>query len=82
MPTVVLVASFTAELRGNELIRMVPDKKGGANEGHSCVKGRFAFGYATHEDRVTQPLIRDSIDEPWRETSWDEAIAFAAPQIT
>ncbi len=73
--------SFTAELRGNELIRMVPDKKGGANEGHSCVKGRFAFGYATHEDRVTQPLIRDSIDEPWRETSWDEAIAFAARRL-
>ena len=73
--------SFTAELRGNELIRMVPDKNGGANEGHSCVKGRFAWGYATHEDRVTSPLIRDSIDEPWRETSWDEAIAFAARRL-
>lgn len=73
--------SFTAELRGNELIRMVPDKQGGANEGHSCVKGRFAWGYATHEDRVTSPLIRDSTDEPWRQTSWDEAIAFAAQRL-
>ena len=26
---------------------MVPDKDGGANDGHSCVKGRFAWGYAT-----------------------------------
>jgi formate dehydrogenase major subunit len=60
---------------------MVPDKNGGANEGHSCVKGRFAWGYATHEDRVTSPLIRDSIDEPWQETSWDEAIAFAARRL-
>ena len=39
--------SFKAELRGDELVRMVPYKDGGANEGHSCVKGRFAFGYAT-----------------------------------
>ena len=31
---------------------MVPYKDGGANEGHSCVKGRFAYGYATHQDRV------------------------------
>ncbi|MGA1092197.1 MAG: 2Fe-2S iron-sulfur cluster-binding protein, partial [Candidatus Nanopelagicales bacterium] len=34
--------SFNAELRGDELVRMVPTKDGGANEGHSCVKGRFA----------------------------------------
>ena len=33
---------------------MVPYKDGGANEGHSCVKGRFAFGYATHPDRVLE----------------------------
>jgi formate dehydrogenase major subunit len=66
--------SFKAELRGDQLIRMVPDKTGGANEGHSCVKGRFAFGYATHKDRVTTPLVRESIDEPWRAVSWDEAI--------
>src|SRR5918999_845428 len=34
--------SFKAELKGDELIRMVPYKDGGANEGHSCGKGRFA----------------------------------------
>ena len=47
--------SFKAELRGDEVVRMVPYKDGGANEGHSCVKGRFAWGYATHRDRVLQP---------------------------
>ncbi len=51
--------SFKAELRGNELVRMVPDKDGGANEGHSCVKGRFAFGYASHPDRVMNPMMRE-----------------------
>jgi len=42
--------SFQAELRGDEVVRMTPSKSGGANEGHSCVKGRFAFGYASHGD--------------------------------
>ncbi|MFM7598666.1 MAG: formate dehydrogenase subunit alpha [Actinomycetota bacterium] len=73
--------SFKAELRGDELVRMVPSKSGGANEGHSCVKGRFAWGYATHTDRVLTPLVRESIDAPWREVSWEEAISFAARRL-
>jgi len=70
--------SFKAELRGDELIRMVPYKDGGANEGHSCVKGRFAWGYASHPDRKTSPMIRKKITDPWQEVSWQEAITFAA----
>jgi formate dehydrogenase major subunit len=66
--------TFNAEMRGEELVRMVPYKDGKANHGHSCVKGRFAWGYATHRDRVTQPMIRNSIHEPWQEVSWEEAI--------
>ncbi|MGD9795263.1 MAG: formate dehydrogenase subunit alpha, partial [Acidimicrobiia bacterium] len=73
--------SFTAHLQGDEVVRMVPSKDGGANEGHSCVKGRFAWGYATHAERVTTPMVRDRITDPWREVSWDEAIAFAARRI-
>ena len=73
--------SFVAELRGDEVVRMVPDKQGGANAGHSCVKGRFAWGYAQHQDRVTTPLIRDSIEDDWRPVGWDEAIAFAAERL-
>jgi formate dehydrogenase major subunit len=73
--------SFHAELKGDRVLRMVPDKAGKANEGHACVKGRFAFGYATHQDRITQPLIRESIDQPWREVGWDEAFAFTAARL-
>ena len=73
--------SFHAELKGDTVLRMTPDKAGQANAGHACVKGRFAFGYATHRDRITQPMIRDSIDEPWREVGWDEAFAFTAKRL-
>ncbi|WP_051088201.1 formate dehydrogenase subunit alpha [Arhodomonas aquaeolei] len=73
--------SFKAELRGDQVIRMVPYKDGQANHGHSCVKGRFAWGYATHPDRITTPMIRERITDAWREVSWEEAIDFAAGRI-
>ena len=73
--------SFRAEMRGEELVRMVPNKNGHANHGHSCVKGRFAIGYATHPDRILKPMIRAKISDPWREVSWDEAIGYAASEF-
>ena len=73
--------SFKAELNGDQLVRMVPYKHGKANRGHSCVKGRFAYGYASHTDRILNPMIRDRIDQPWREVSWDEAIGFTATRL-
>jgi formate dehydrogenase major subunit len=73
--------SFKAELNGDELVRMVPYKHGKANRGHSCVKGRFAWGYANHAERILNPMIRETIDEPWREVSWEEAMSFAASRL-
>jgi len=73
--------SFKAEMRGEDVVRMVPYKDGKANRGHSCVKGRFAFGYASHRERILNPMIRDKITDPWREVSWDEAIAYTASQF-
>jgi formate dehydrogenase major subunit len=73
--------AFKAEMRGEEVVRMVPWKDGKANHGHSCVKGRFAWGYASHRDRILTPMVRESIDEPWREASWEEAIARIASEF-
>ncbi len=73
--------SFRAEMKGQEVVRMMPNKDGQANHGHSCVKGRFAFGYATHKDRIKVPMVRETIHEPWREVSWDEAFDFTAKKI-
>ena len=73
--------TFKAEMRGDELVRMTPYKNGKANRGHSCVKGRFAYGYASHQDRILNPMIRDSINDPWQEVSWSEAMDFAANRM-
>ena len=73
--------SFKAEMKGTEVVRMVPWKDGKANEGHSCVKGRFAWGYATHSDRILKPMIRAAITDPWQEVSWDVALGHAASEF-
>jgi formate dehydrogenase major subunit len=73
--------TFRAEMKGEQLVRMVPWKEGKANRGHACVKGRFAWGYANHQERILSPMIRASTDEPWREVSWDAAFAYAASEL-
>ena len=72
---------FKAEMKGQEVVRMVPWKDGKANDGHSCVKGRFAWGYTTHEERILKPMIRADISDPWQEVSWDTAISYSASKL-
>ncbi len=73
--------SLEAEVKGEQVVRMVPSRDGKANRGHACVKGRFAYGYATHADRITTPMIRRHIDDPWRAVDWEEAFEHAASEF-
>ncbi len=73
--------SFKAELQDDTVVRMMPFKEGKANHGHSCVKGRFAWGYATHRDRILKPMVRAKITDPWREVTWEEAIDHASSEF-
>lgn len=73
--------TFEAQMRGDELVRMVPYKDGKANRGHSCVKGRFAYGYAEHQDRILKPMIREKIGDAWQEVDWDYAFDYTAKKL-
>ncbi len=73
--------SFKAEVSNGEVVRMVPSREGHANAGHACVKGRFAYSYATHKDRILKPMIRKKISDPWNEVSWEEAISYTAGEF-
>jgi formate dehydrogenase major subunit len=73
--------TFRAEMRGEQVVRMVPNKEGKANRGHSCVKGRFAWGYAQHQERILKPMIRAKITDPWRQVEWEEAFAHTAAEL-
>jgi formate dehydrogenase major subunit len=73
--------TFNAEMKGGEVVRMVPAKAGKANEGHSCVKGRFAWSYATSKERMLSPMIRENPTDPWRKVGWEEAIQYTAKRF-
>ena len=45
------------------------------------MKGRFAWGYASHPDRQLSPMIRESITDEWKKVSWEEAIAYSAKKL-
>jgi predicted molibdopterin-dependent oxidoreductase YjgC len=48
-----------------------------SNDGNLCVKGRFAFNFVHHPDRLTQPLVRGE-DGKLHPTGWDAALSVAA----
>jgi formate dehydrogenase major subunit len=73
--------NFKAEMQGETVVRMLPWKDGAANHGHSCVKGRFAWGYANHRDRILKPMMREKISDPWQETTWELALARVASEF-
>ncbi len=50
------------------------------NRGHTCVKGRFAFGFYSHPDRLRSPLIRKN--GKFEEVSWDEAYTYTATKFS
>ncbi|MGW3944358.1 formate dehydrogenase subunit alpha [Streptomyces phaeochromogenes] len=59
-----------------EVAAVLPARDGPVNHGHACVKGRFAHGFRTSPERLTQPLLRrDGALEP---VGWDEALAHIA----
>jgi predicted molibdopterin-dependent oxidoreductase YjgC len=51
------------------------------NDGNLCVKGRFAYDFIHHEDRLTAPLVRQP-DGSFAEVTWEEAIRVVARGLT
>lgn len=57
----------------DQVTAVLPDRDGPVDRGHACVKGRFAHGFLSSPERLTQPLLRRAGRlEP---VSWDEALA-------
>jgi formate dehydrogenase major subunit len=61
-------------VKDNSIIGVEAAEKFSVNPGHSCVKGRFAFEFYNHPDRLRSPLIKK--DGVHVEATWDEAYAF------
>jgi formate dehydrogenase major subunit len=63
------------------IVSIRPALDGPANEGHTCLKGRFAHGFTRSPDRLRTPLIRDAGGE-LRPASWEEALDRIVSELT
>jgi predicted molibdopterin-dependent oxidoreductase YjgC len=61
----------------NRIVKVTSDPSYVSNEGDLCVKGRFAFNFVHHPDRLTEPLVRGE-DGELHPTDWDTALRTAA----
>jgi predicted molibdopterin-dependent oxidoreductase YjgC len=59
------------------IVKVTSDPSYVSNEGNLCVKGRFAFNFVHHPDRLTQPLVRGD-DGELHPTTWEHALQVAA----
>jgi formate dehydrogenase major subunit len=65
--------------RGERIVSIAPVPESPVSHGHLCVKGRYAFGYVSAADRITEPMIRNG--SGWRRVSWNEARAFVVERL-
>ncbi|HEY6522972.1 MAG TPA: formate dehydrogenase subunit alpha [Solirubrobacteraceae bacterium] len=69
-----------AHVIGGRIQSISPAMDGPANEGHTCLKGRFAHQFTRSRDRLTSPLIREG--DHFRVASWDEALHRIVSELT
>jgi NADH-quinone oxidoreductase subunit G len=65
---------------GSEILRGDNRDKSGINGDFLCIKGRYAFDFANHTDRLTKPLLRQP-DGKFAEVSWEKALAHAGTRL-
>ena len=84
--------TYTVDTQRNTILQ-VAGRESPVNHGRLCVKGRYGFDYAHHQERLVVPLIRkpehypkavEGLDNPreaFREATWDEALDMAAQRF-
>ncbi|MBC8369944.1 MAG: (2Fe-2S)-binding protein [Planctomycetes bacterium] len=70
------------ESQGNTIIGIDAQTGVGPNDGHLCTKGRFAWQFVNHPQRLTTPLIRNFDNNSLEPASWQQALEFAANKLS
>jgi len=72
--------NLDVHLKDGLIKAITPTADAAVNSGHACVKGRYAFAYVTHPDRLKTPLLRK--DGNLVAVSWDEALDYTAARLS
>lgn len=68
-------------MKGDEILYAQGFPEAPANGEFLCVKGRYGWDFATSPERLTQPLVRDDLAQPFRPATWDEALDLVATRL-
>ena len=71
--------NLEASIKDGKVVSIDTPKHTEVNAGHTCVKGRYAFGFYEHPDRLRSPLIKRN--GKFHEASWDEAYGFIKQKL-
>ncbi len=63
--------NLEASIKNNKVVSIDTPKYTEVNAGHTCIKGRYAFGFYDHPDRLRSPLIKRN--GKFEKATWDEA---------
>jgi formate dehydrogenase alpha subunit len=68
-------------VQDGQLVKVTVRPDHPVNQFNTCVKGKYGYDFVTRPDRLKRPLLRATRDEPFREVSWEEAIAYVASKL-
>ena len=71
--------NLEASIKNDKVVAIDTPKQTEVNAGHTCIKGRYAFGFYDHPDRLKTPLIKRN--EKFEEATWDEAYDFIKKEM-
>ncbi|MCP3675963.1 MAG: formate dehydrogenase subunit alpha [Gammaproteobacteria bacterium] len=72
--------NLEVSVRDNEILSIQSPEDAEVNAGHTCLKGRYAFRFYNHPDRLTTPLLK--VDGKHQPISWEQAFDVVAERLT
>lgn len=67
-------------VKNNEVVSITAPYDAEVNQGHTCLKGRYAFKFYNHPERLRSPILKK--EGNWHEVSWEEAYTFIVDKLT
>ena len=71
--------NLETSVKDGKVVAIDTPKETEVNAGHTCIKGRYAFGFYDHPDRLRSPLIKR--DGKFEEVSWDDAYEYIKQKL-
>ena len=71
--------NLETSIKDGKVVAIDTPKETEVNAGHTCIKGRYAFGFYDHPDRLRSPLIKRN--GKFEEVSWDDAYEYIKQKL-